>query len=312
MMYGTKPRLSILETLGMVLLLVFMVPPQLGLNITRCLFLAWQRGISLRYYVTCAANRVFLGGFSPRQLQNLVAPSAQTYAKWVKRKLQRAGKSNDAFILHRVHYDVHPLTSCGGSMMWIGDRKKATKFVLFFHGGGYITPLLQGHVEWCWQAYVVAGQEVGVEVAVCVLEYTLIPAARYPHQLIQATTAFNEMLRLGIKPGDIIIGGDSAGGNLATQLLGHLMTPHPTTPPVNLVEPLRGVFLVSPFVSHDTDTPSHRINKNIDMLPPVIAVDLPRQLLSEGPWELERRQGQGGYQLVRYGRGAGGAERPGH
>lgn len=140
--------------------------------------------------------------------------------------------------------------------MWLGDRRKATRFVLFFHGGGYTTWMTQGHLEWCLQAYILANKEV--EVAVAVLQYTMCPAAQYPVHLQQASAALTHLLASGIDPGQIVVGGDSAGGNLTAQLLGHILHRHPNVGPVRLTKPLRAAFTVSPWVSTSTNTPSFR------------------------------------------------------
>jgi acetyl esterase/lipase len=79
----------------------------------------------------------------------------------------------------------------------------------------------------------------------------LAPEHQFPTQLRQASAALAHLLDTGVPAGDIIIGGDSAGGNLALTLLSHLQHPHPDLPPVPLAAPLSGAFVVSPGVSRD-------------------------------------------------------------
>lgn len=161
--------------------------------------------------------------------------------------------------------DVEPLDDGKSALLWLGDRRKAKKAVLFFHGGAYISPLIPGHVEWCWQ-YVNVGIETGVETAVAVLEYTLAPEGRYPMQLSQAVNGLSHMLSAGFRPRDIVIGGDSAGGNLAAALLFHLVQPKPTVDPIKLEEPLYAAFLVSPWVTDRTNDASFKENRQVDMI----------------------------------------------
>ncbi|MBE3045678.1 alpha/beta hydrolase fold domain-containing protein [Candidatus Bathyarchaeota archaeon] len=59
------------------------------------------------------------------------------------------------------------------------------------------------------------------------MQYSLSPEAYYPTHLRQAAAALNYMLKTGIHPRDMIIGGDSTGGHLAVQLLHHLSHPVP-------------------------------------------------------------------------------------
>jgi acetyl esterase/lipase len=165
--------------------------------------------------------------------------------------------------------------------MWIGDRERASKFVLFFHGGGYMAPLQEGHLNWCWNAYI-EGQEEH-EVAVAVLEYDLAPRSKYPSQLRQAAAALNHLLRTGVEPQNLILGGDSAGGNLSAQLLYHMSHPMQRIEPVRLNgRQIAGVFTVSPWVSGRTDTRSFHDNGSIDMLSaPIVKQTLEQTLRPE-------------------------------
>jgi hypothetical protein len=63
-----------------------------------------------------------------------------------------------------------------------------------------------------------------------------------------------------------MIGGDSAGGNLAAALLLHLGHPHPQLPAYRLSHPLRGALLISPWISFNTDLPSFTKNQYSDYL----------------------------------------------
>ncbi|KAI4159503.1 MAG: hypothetical protein LQ342_006582 [Letrouitia transgressa] len=64
----------------------------------------------------------------------------------------------------------------------------------------------------------------------------------------------------------MLIGGDSAGGNLCFGLISHLIKPHAEIPPLDLAEPLRGALLVSPWVSFQTNAPSFKRNMGLDSI----------------------------------------------
>lgn len=166
----------------------------------------------------------------------------------------------------RLSYDVEPLDDGKSSLLWLGNRQKARKVVLFLHGGCYVVSLRAGHLEWCWRTYVAAGIEAKVETAVAVLEYTLCPTDVYPAQLCQAAVALSHLISSGFEPGDIVVGGDSAGANLTAQLLCHLLQPHPVARPISLHAPLAGAFLVSPWLSAHTFDRSFAENRLVDML----------------------------------------------
>lgn len=99
------------------------------------------------------------------------------------------------------------------------------------------------------------------------------PEAQYPKQLCQAAELLHHLIeKEGRKPSDIIIAGDSAGGNLSLALLSHILHPHPEVPTkINLSEPLRATVLISPWVDFSTEQPSFERNYQTDMLPGEIA-----------------------------------------
>lgn len=176
------------------------------------------------------------------------------------------------------------------SLLWVGDPSRATKFVLFFHGGGYMAPLGPGHLNWCWRAYARKSEENhhgGItnnqNVAVAVLQYSLAPGAQCPTQLRQAAAALNYLLGEGVDPRNMIFGGDSAGGNLSAQLLRHLLSPVRGVETVCLGgRRLAGIFMVSPWLSGATDMVSFRDNGEVDMLSASIVKDSDANALTPG------------------------------
>ncbi len=70
----------------------------------------------------------------------------------------------------------------------------------------------------------------------------------------------------GVAPNQIIVAGDSAGGNISLGLLSHVMYPHPSIPSLNLSEDLKGLILLSPWVTFDQTAPAMSQNANKDML----------------------------------------------
>ena len=64
----------------------------------------------------------------------------------------------------------------------------------------------------------------------------------------------------------IILCGDSAGGNLVLGLLSHLLHPHPSIPPLKLPQPLLGAALISPWGSFKTAASSYQRNRYKDSI----------------------------------------------
>lgn len=274
-------------------------PVQLVLNIIRTLITCFSRDLPLRPYIVCAAIRMFLYTFSPRQIQFLIPPTIDTYKRWIRSTRSRARRQGDTELMEQLKEDIEVLPDGASHILWIGDRHKATKFVYFFHGGGFIAPAMTGHMEWCLQAYVLAPRthvtnahsggpgdddDGQGKVAVAMLQYTLTPQVQFPAPLCQASSGLAHLLARGIRPGQIVIGGDSAGGNITTQLLGHLMHPYAgARETITLDEPLAGAFLVSPFTSGETTTRSFSDGRPCDMLSIGIFDNPKREMFHDRP-----------------------------
>lgn len=209
---------------------------------------------------------MFLYTFSPRQIQLFIPSTVDAYATFIRRTRARARKAGHFELLEQLREDIEVLPDKRSHILWVGDRHKATKFVFFFHGGGYIAPAIPGHFEWVLQAYVLGLPKADEKVAVAFLQYTLAPSARFPTQMTQAVSGLDYLLKKGIRPSQLVVGGDSAGGNIALQLLTHLLHPYPAVERITLSEPLAGAFLVSPLVSGNTSTQSFRDGAPCDML----------------------------------------------
>jgi acetyl esterase/lipase len=86
-----------------------------------------------------------------------------------------------------------------------------------------------------------------------------------------------------VSPSNIVIGGDSAGGNLALQLASQLLHPHPSLPTLHLPShastetdvnspgefpaSFGGMLLISPWSEYNADAPSFARNDARDIIP---------------------------------------------
>ena len=88
----------------------------------------------------------------------------------------------------------------------------------------------------------------GHNIAFFFLTYSLTPHASYPTQLRQCVEALRYIvIRTSRSPSNVIIGGDSAGGNLALAVLLHLTHPQPDIEPLEITHPLAGIFTIAPW-----------------------------------------------------------------
>ncbi|KAH7081941.1 Alpha/Beta hydrolase protein [Paraphoma chrysanthemicola] len=154
--------------------------------------------------------------------------------------------------------------SKGAKLHWIGDRS-AANVLLYFHGGGFGLPAFPGHIQFlasCMEKAATAGNKL----LVAVLEYGLTPVTKYPTQYLQAVQALRYVIAAGYPPSRIVVGGDSAGGNMVLGLLSSISHSHPSIPALQLSTPLKGALLISPWVSFSKDWESYRLNADRDLV----------------------------------------------
>lgn len=90
---------------------------------------------------------------------------------------------------------------------------KTGRVVLQLHGGGYVAPLADGHRMLAVRQAVLADAS-----QVILADYRIAPEHTYPAALDDAEAVYQDILADGTKPENVIVIGDSAGGNLALAL----------------------------------------------------------------------------------------------
>jgi acetyl esterase len=122
--------------------------------------------------------------------------------------------------------------------------------LVYFHGGGWVVGTLDTH-DTCCRALA-----VGAGCAVVSVDYRLAPEHKFPAAAEDAYAATCWVAEkgesLGVDPARIAVGGDSAGGNLATVVC--LMARDRRGPE------LCHQLLVYPVTNYSFDTPSYREN----------------------------------------------------
>ncbi|TKA52285.1 hypothetical protein B0A49_12486 [Cryomyces minteri] len=227
--------------------------------------------------VAYAALRTQLARISLAQEHYMNPSTDENYLELAKSK----GFQPDSIVL-----------SDGSKGHWLGN-KGAEKVIVYFHGmcileqdttrdaeadgdvrtkgGGYVHKASPGHLTWAFELNQ-SLNKAGHSTSLVFLAYTTAPGGQYPTQMTQATELLRHIIeKEGKKPSDIIIGGDSAGGNLTLALMSHLLHPHRKLPKLELSKPLRAAVLISPWVRFATTDDSARRNANSDMLPPAAA-----------------------------------------
>jgi acetyl esterase len=128
----------------------------------------------------------------------------------------------------------------------VTDRVVPT--LVYFHGGGWVWANVDTH-DRMTREYAAAGQ-----VAVVSVDYALSPEAKFPQALLECAAVVRFIAERGaewgLDPARILLGGDSAGGNLA---LSTALLLRDTGGPA-----LKGVLANYPVSDARFDTPSYR------------------------------------------------------
>ncbi len=97
---------------------------------------------------------------------------------------------------------------------WITtDDSSEQRVVLYLHGGGYISGSPQTHRSVIGEIARATGARVLAP------DYRLAPEAPYPAALEDAWTVYWWLLQQGVRPEQLVVAGDSAGGGLTIALL---------------------------------------------------------------------------------------------
>lgn len=163
------------------------------------------------------------------------------------------------------------LGDTGGYGHWLGSPD-ASHVLVWYHGGGFGLPANRGYFKF-FSRLLADAQKNNKSLAVFCLGYTLAPHAQYPTQLRQAVECLRHVLQ-DRKPDTVLLGGDSAGGNLVGGVLSHLAHTHPDIKPLPLSGELRGAVMLSPWTSLDTEFPGLEIDSRGDIITEHVA----------GPW----------------------------
>ena len=137
---------------------------------------------------------------------------------------------------------------------WITpDKAPEGKVLLYIHGGGFISGSCQTHRA------IVSKFALGCNVKSLVFDYRLAPEHPFPAALDDCVAAYLWLLEEGFKPGDIVVGGESAGGTLTLSLLLALKEK-------NIVLP-EAAFSISPVTDLRCSADSFNYNAKNDIAP---------------------------------------------
>ncbi|KAF9886333.1 hypothetical protein FE257_011592 [Aspergillus nanangensis] len=223
-----------------------------------------------KLHVANAMIRKMVTRLNSKQIQHLSPTTNAAYEAFMKQK----GLQPESVSLNH-----------GATGHWIGN-KTAKKVLIYYHGGGFALGGSDGHFTF-YSDLITQLNANGHDVALFFLSYTLTPHAAYPTQLRQSVEALRYILTSTQRsPSDVIVGGDSAGGNLALAVLLHLTHPHPEIDAIagsSEMAPLAGVVAFAPWVNFATDGASMQTNRYKDVIPPEALEMWSRAYLAKKP-----------------------------
>lgn len=110
--------------------------------------------------------------------------------------------------------DTERVGAGGVPAEWIrAPGAQADRVMLYFHGGGYVVGSMRTHRTMLSHMSRASG------FSVLGLDYRLAPENPFPAPVEDALAAYRWLLHRGIESGNIVLGGDSAGGGLVVSAL---------------------------------------------------------------------------------------------
>lgn len=113
-----------------------------------------------------------------------------------------------------IDIQINPEVIEGIQSEWIvSEKTNHEKLIFYVHGGGYVSGSCSDHRG------VVSKIAEGTGITNLLFEYGLAPEHPFPSALEDSLLVYQDVLKRGYKPSDIIIMGESAGGGLTLAIL---------------------------------------------------------------------------------------------
>jgi acetyl esterase/lipase len=123
---------------------------------------------------------------------------------------------------------------------------------IYFHGGAFVMGGPNSHRDMA----VYLAKKAGVWLLM--VDYRLAPEHPFPAALEDASALYLGLLKRGFEPGQLVMGGDSAGGNIALATVQRLQG-------MGLPMP-KALFLFSPWLDLRNNSPSYQRNAATDAM----------------------------------------------
>lgn len=187
--------------------------------------------------------------------QNLMKAIKAVHSIVEKSNIDKHRQSQDNFGLifgasKEVEYEQIEIDGMPAEWLSVGRRHMKKYVILYCHGGGYMT----GSIKYARTLTTKLAMSTSMDV-LC-FDYRLAPEEPYPAALEDAVKAWDYLMYLGYGGRDVILAGDSAGGNLSLALTLMLKEQGRLLP--------RGIVCMSPWTDLTLSGKSHESKKEID------------------------------------------------
>ncbi|KAF9481608.1 alpha/beta-hydrolase [Pholiota conissans] len=201
-------------------------------------FTAYGRSKSWKRIVIDRVTLRLVSGMSRKQIRAFFGPTSKAYSDFINSKK-----------LPPVVEDVGE----DARLFWIGP-KNADRVLLYLHGGAFVFGTTASSPAF-WSYMQDNLEKKGKPTSTAILDYSLVPDKMFPTQLKQTVLAIQHIVGSGVKPENIQLVGDSAGGVLIHEVISHILHPVEGVPELSLSSPFGGAYMMSPWVRL-RDTPA--------------------------------------------------------
>ncbi|KAJ3830151.1 Alpha/Beta hydrolase protein [Lentinula raphanica] len=196
-------------------------------------FVSRSQGKPFKRVIGDGPFRFLTDHFSGPELQYILGTSVGVYSSWAREK--------------KLPITIEEVRD-GGKLMWIGP-KRTDKMLLYCHGGAYMFGVQIFTISF-WRYVQQKLEERGVNVGIAIMSYSLVPVAQFPTPLWQTSRAIEHLLTVEkVQPSNLVLVGDSAGGNLVSQILSSMLHPLFQPPIIPDGTRFRGAYMMSAWVS---------------------------------------------------------------
>ncbi len=185
-----------------------------------------------------------------KALHNAGTPEELTAEELEKQRRNQEILGNLAAPMTGMVWDSFDIDGTPAAWMRLERPHKKVHCILYCHGGGYTS----GNLGYSKVLSSKLTQRTGFDVLA--FEYRLAPEFPYPAALEDAEKVWNYLMQLGYGARDIVVAGDSAGGNLALALCHKLKLEARMLP--------GALLLMSPWTDMTASGSSYTERKDID------------------------------------------------